>query len=583
MFKLTNISLVLFITAILNTLTFVATWQRRRSKGGYYFAFGMLSLTLWVLVSALDYAATSIPLKVFFAKFETLFYNSAIVLLFTYFFIYVGYENWVKKKWLRWLLWGIPIINILLAATNDWHYLYWSGFTRSTVGDNILIFHHGPAFGWVVATGYAFIFLMISGLAYRAFHSTGRVRRQVLVLIAAIFIPVLSNVLYLIEIPGLAGIDWTSIFFSLFGVVILFAIYGTRFLDIAPIARRSIVEGMNDPILVLDQQQHIVDFNTSALRLFGLTKRTIGEDVDSVLADYPEILPIALETENTSGVYKIEKNKTQIRYFDIHLTILRNQRENELAKILALRDVTARHQTQQQLTEQLKEIETLNKNLQAAQETVVEQARTLAKLEERERLGRDLHDSVNQSIHSVMLSAETLQALLGKGQVDKALHVAERIQSSGLQALKEIRLLLYEIASPLKSEKANFIELMEIRLNMVERRVGIRATIEVINQDRLHCSQERIENLYWLAIEALNNSLKHAKARQVIIRLNCTEELLIVDIEDDGIGFEPDQLKRGGLGMRSMHERADLLGGTLTIQSVPNKGTKIRFYTRIEE
>ncbi len=581
MFKLTNISILLFITAIVNLFTFYASWQRRRTTGGYYFAFGMFATTFWVLASALDYAAISIPLKVFFAKLETIFYNSALVLIFSFSLSYAGYGHWLARKWFRLILWVMPIINILLPITNQWHGLFWSGFTRSPVGDNILIFHHGPAFAWAVGIGYVAIIFMLGRVLRLAYRSTGNTRRQALILFSALMIPVVSNLLYLVEIPGLAGIDWTSIFFSLSGLLILLALFGTRFLDIVPVARRSIVEQMSDPILVLDQNQHLVDFNISAGRLFYLTKDAIGLKFQNALAAYPEI--VALSTSNQNQTLSIDDNTGENRYFNIKTTLLCDHRGTPFAKLLVFRDMTESYQAEQMLTERLAEIESLNESLHEAQEMVVEQARTLAKVEERERLGRDLHDSVNQSIHSVMLSAETLQALLAKEQTEKAAHVAERIQISGLQALKEIRLLLYEITSPFKDDNVSFIDLIEERLQMVERRVGIQAEMIVLNRERLNCSRDRIENLYWLAIEALNNSLKYANACQVIVHLNCTDEHLIVEIEDNGIGFELEKVKGGGLGMRTMRERADLLGGSLEIVSSPGHGTTVRFCATIDE
>jgi signal transduction histidine kinase len=94
-------------------------------------------------------------------------------------------------------------------------------------------------------------------------------------------------------------------------------------------------------------------------------------------------------------------------------------------------DVTKHYQTEQALAQRLFEIQELNKNLRESQDQVVAQQRRLAKLEERKRLGRDMHDSVNQSVHSLMLFSETLISLLKKDQFNEAVSVAERIQDSG--------------------------------------------------------------------------------------------------------------------------------------------------------
>ncbi len=103
MFELTIISVVLFITAFVNILIFFASWLRSKARGSQYFSFGMLAATFWVLASALDYAAVSIETKVFFAKLETIFYNGALILFFVFFTVYAGHENWLQKKWVRFL------------------------------------------------------------------------------------------------------------------------------------------------------------------------------------------------------------------------------------------------------------------------------------------------------------------------------------------------------------------------------------------------------------------------------------------------------------------------------------------------
>ena len=113
------------------------------------------------------------------------------------------------------------------------------------------------------------------------------------------------------------------------------------------------------------------------------------------------------------------------------------------------------------MEQRLFEIQELNKNLQESQAQVVAQQRRLAKLEERKRLGRDMHDSVNQSIHSLMLFSETLISLLKKDQINKAISVAERIQESGRRALKEIRLLVFETQSQEADEITDLIAALQ--------------------------------------------------------------------------------------------------------------------------
>jgi PAS domain S-box-containing protein len=206
----------------------------------------------------------------------------------------------------------------------------------------------------------------------------------------------------------------------------------------------------------------------------------------------------------------------------------------------------------------------------------------LTAIEERQRLARDLHDSVNQSIHGMVLFSETLVATLDKNNMDRARQIAERLQESARQALKETRLMLYEMQPSDLERSENLIRDLEIRLQTVERHAGVKAHI-VLEGSMENCPQEWHENLFWITIEALNNAMKHAQARNIQILVHCFPQHMKLEVTDDGKGFDPDKPRSGGLGLHNMHERAHLLGGELTIISTPGKGSRVCFNTEIEE
>jgi len=206
----------------------------------------------------------------------------------------------------------------------------------------------------------------------------------------------------------------------------------------------------------------------------------------------------------------------------------------------------------------------------------------LAALEERQRLARDLHDSVNQSIHSLVLFSETLVSTLERDNVERARQIAGRLQESARQALKEMRLMLYETQVPASERSVDLVQDLETRLATVERRAGVKA--QIIREGSLeYCPQAWIENLFWIAIEALNNALKHAQARNTKIIIRCSPECIELEVIDDGVGFDPNKPRAGGMGLRNMLERAALLHGNLEILSTPGKGSCVRFTVAIKE
>jgi PAS domain S-box-containing protein len=206
----------------------------------------------------------------------------------------------------------------------------------------------------------------------------------------------------------------------------------------------------------------------------------------------------------------------------------------------------------------------------------------VAAMEERQRLARDLHDSVNQSIHGLVLFSETLISTLEKNNNDRARQIAERLQESARQALKETRLMLYEMQASGLERGVDLIRDLESRLAMVERRAGVRA--QIVQEGSLaHCPQAWHENLFWITIEALNNALKHAQARNMQIKICCSSDRMELEVIDDGIGFDLNRPRDGGLGLQNMRDRAGLLGGELTILSTPPKGSCVRFDAEIKE
>jgi len=201
--------------------------------------------------------------------------------------------------------------------------------------------------------------------------------------------------------------------------------------------------------------------------------------------------------------------------------------------------------------------------------------------EERNRLARDLHDSVTQSIYSLTLLAEAGQRMIRGGDHKQAESNQVRLGEISQQALQEMRLLVYELRPQvLRSE--GLVGALEHRLEAVERRAGINARMHADGEIEIPPSFE--EELFHISMEALNNSLKHAKASEVILNLNSDKDFLILVIEDDGLGFDQKLARsQGGMGLASISERVENIKGSLTILSESGSGTKIIVRVPIED
>jgi PAS domain S-box-containing protein len=873
MFTLNNISVIIFLATLVNIFSAYVAWQRRKTKGGVFFASALIITVFWTFFSALDYAANSIPLKIVFAKLEYMSYFPALSLMAIYSIIYAGNEQWLKKLPVRAFLFLIPVSGILLALTNEYHHWLWTDFIPYSQGSNVVDFKHGPAFLWVSVSGYIMVLIIALNLIQITTSKSDLLRRQSRLMLLALTIPIASNLLYIFDIFNAPGVDWSSITFSITGVVFLIALYGSRFMEIVPTARNMMIDHMSDGVLVIDEHMRLVDFNPAAQSICGIDQSDLWNPVEETqLRKIPEIInlfknpeektsqdilinqrsytmqciPLLDQRKRVYGHLAVVRDITERKQFeyllhrrnetlaalnqatfdlvnrfdledilqtflmkasellnapDISVDILENENTivtyaatanqplskgdimhrgeggwlswqvidsgecvvlddyaawlkrrqdfrshpyhaimivpifqhgrvigavnysrtklndpfnemdieigNQLSQIISLMlnnsEVYLRLQNELNMRKQMQEILQINQEnfmgyfnmgavgmcvttpskdwievneqlcsmlgysrdelkqltwsrlthpddlesdlelfnqamrgerdsyqldkrfirrdgrilhvslfvscqrlpngspryflasivdisqrveheaiLRATQEQLAEQQRAVAIIEERQRMARELHDSVSQSLHSLNLFSETLTSSLSKGNKERTLQLADRLQESARQALKEARLMLYQLQPSELEAKIDLTEEIKARLVEVEERAGVRASVKVMGEASL-CPVEWRENLFRITMEALNNSLKHSQARNVTIRIHYSAIKIEIEVCDDGIGFEPGRNRMGGMGMRTMRERSELLGGNLVVNSSPGKGTSIKVQVEKKE
>jgi signal transduction histidine kinase len=208
---------------------------------------------------------------------------------------------------------------------------------------------------------------------------------------------------------------------------------------------------------------------------------------------------------------------------------------------------------------------------------LIRQSELAAVVEERQRLARELHDSVTQLLYSQVLFAGASLKSLELGKIDLLEQHLQRLDQAALQALKEMRLLVYELR-PADYLESGLAAALHNRLEAVEKRTGMSASLAIDGDADL---DETIEMAFYrIAQEALNNTLKHSGAKSVSIHLYRHPERISLEISDDGCGFDLEEgglvgSLAGGLGLTSMLERAAEIGADLEIRTAPGCGTHI--------
>lgn len=203
-----------------------------------------------------------------------------------------------------------------------------------------------------------------------------------------------------------------------------------------------------------------------------------------------------------------------------------------------------------------------------------EQAKVTAVATERQRLARELHDSVTQLLYSIVLLAGGWGIEAEQEQPDRQTVSASFNELAGLgqQALSEMRLLLYQLQSPVLAQ-LGLSGALKQRLNAVEERVGIRTTLHT-NGDVDKLPLQMQAELYFIVHEALNNALRHARASALQVLMTRSSRLLKLVVQDNGIGFDPQTVSEG-MGLQNMFARAQSVGAEIEIYSNTGDGTRI--------
>lgn len=201
-----------------------------------------------------------------------------------------------------------------------------------------------------------------------------------------------------------------------------------------------------------------------------------------------------------------------------------------------------------------------------------ERAHQQATLAERQRLARNLHDSVTQSLYGLTLLASGWANMADQGRLDDPGSNIRELGMLGQQGLKEMRLLIHQLREP-QLEKMGLIEALQQRLDAVEKRADVDVEFTA-DADLVNLPLALQEHIFYIVQEALNNSLRHSKATKIRVHIGIQEDRTVIIVKDDGRGFNT-TLNTVGMGLENMRTRAKMIGAELAIESRPEKGTTI--------
>ncbi|HCY86944.1 MAG TPA: hypothetical protein DHV36_17570, partial [Desulfobacteraceae bacterium] len=320
----------------------------RKNKGARRLLFLMGASGLWSVTYGFELLSPALWMKVWWVRMEYLGVSFIGVLLLRFVLLVTGPR--ISAAWHR-MLWAIPLVVVLGVFTNSWHQLVWTDVRM--VGESYvqaLQFDRGPVFWGHVAYSYLMILVAFGLLVRAAFTSRGPHRMQVLVMIPGIIAPWIANGIYLTEIPGLSYIDTSPMAFMVTCMFFVLGLFRYHLVNLIPLAHEAVIDGLGDPVIVMDTDDHVVEINAACARTFGLAHisgprrpaATCFPGLYEIICRRRRATPVSFETS-------LDIRGGRLRDWHVRISPVWGRGERQSGWLVVLRDITEQNEAEAQL------------------------------------------------------------------------------------------------------------------------------------------------------------------------------------------------------------------------------------------
>jgi signal transduction histidine kinase len=526
-------------------------WRHRSAPGARPFVALVLSIVPWAIGAAFELAAVDPATKIRWYMFQGVWQLPAATAALWFALEYADLGRLLSRRTAAVLAVPAAVALVLMPSSSS-HDLLCSAFTHQ--GDVRCVV--APT-GWILL-GYGFALALASSLVFLWLFVRSPLHRWPAALCLSGHLA--SRVGYLFDsvwenpvAPMHAVILGSTFTAAMYAV----ALFGFRMFELVPVARWTLIEQMREGVLVLDSAQRIADLNPAAERILGIPgERARARAASDLIPFLPDLArrpgePDAVPPEITLGPAGAG------RQYALELSALQHRGGFRLGYLVILHDVTEQRH---------------------AQARTVENERALATLRERDRVARELHDSLGQVLGYAKMQAQAARGLLARQEWRQADEHLAQLVAVAQDAHADVREYILGARAAGASE-AEFLPSLEDYLHRFRSAYGIDATLETPTELAGRALEPMVgAQLIRIIQETLTNVRKHARARAVRVSLSLEEGKARAVVQDDGQGFDPAQLaaaEANTFGLRFMRERADEVGGTVEVRPVPGRGTRV--------
>jgi len=556
------------VVAVFLVATGFYAWRHRDVPGGKPFL-AISAITVPIVLSiALEAAAVAPETRLAHQKLQFILMFAGVIPVACMVLDYAFPGRWLTRRNL--VLLSVPFLICLVLVVIDDSRLMWRAPEANASGE--LVLHFAPAGAIVAAYGVA-MFLFNAAVFIYVFIRSPQHRWPVVLMLLGQFGTRVVFLLDTAHLPALSSVDLSLVIVFAAWTGYAIALFGFRILDPLPLARQAVIEQMQAGVVVFDRTWRVASLNPAAEKLLGIARRAARGKTWGQVMPQGEPQPPSGNAHSPGGATELPKMSfgagAQARHTAPVLSELLDFRGLPLGHMLMLHDVTEE---------------------QRARAQALEQGRSLAALRERERLARELHDSTGQVLGYAGLQLEVildritdalaaLPAGEGAGATAHLVEAEDHATRLG-RILEEAHADVREHILNLRlapSDQRPFFATLRHYLDGYCQNYGIQAELSVgvgVDESRLDAPTQT--ELFRIIQEALSNARKHAEASRVQITLEALDGRLQMRVEDNGRGFDPAQAMGDGdghYGLRTMHERAEQLGGQLSVRSAPGAGT----------